>query len=115
MNTGDSDEQRRMILVAPALAVSAGRGRHGAAAWRDWALCAEVDPELFFPETGELADPAKRVCQACEVRAECLRYALDPPRALRCMGRPACGERLDLARQLRPGITPRRCRRRGAE
>ncbi len=50
-------------------------GRRGD--WRDRALCAEVDPELFFPDKGESSRPAKRVCAACEVRAECLQQALD--------------------------------------
>ena len=44
--------------------------------WRDRGLCAEVDPELFFPDKGESTVPAKRVCFACEVRAQCLEYAL---------------------------------------
>jgi WhiB family redox-sensing transcriptional regulator len=45
--------------------------------WRDLALCAQTDPDSFFPEKGESAEPAKRVCAACEVRAECLQDALD--------------------------------------
>lgn len=45
--------------------------------WADRALCAEVDPELFFPEKGQPVISAKRVCMACEVRAECLEYAID--------------------------------------
>lgn len=45
--------------------------------WQDKALCAEVDPELFFPEKGGSSRAAKRVCRSCEVRAECLRYALE--------------------------------------
>jgi WhiB family redox-sensing transcriptional regulator len=44
--------------------------------WQLWALCREVDPEAFFPEQGESARDAKRVCGLCEVRAECLEYAL---------------------------------------
>ena len=44
--------------------------------WQDLALCAEVDPGLFFIEKGGSTAPAKRVCQACEVRGECLEYAL---------------------------------------
>lgn len=44
--------------------------------WRDLALCAEIDPELWFPEKGESARPAKRVCRACPVRRECLADAL---------------------------------------
>lgn len=45
-------------------------------AWMDLALCAEVDPEAWFPEKGGSTYPAKRVCRSCEVRAECLEYAL---------------------------------------
>lgn len=49
--------------------------------WQDKALCAEVDPEIFFPEKGGSTRAAKRVCRSCEVRAECLEYALDNPDA----------------------------------
>lgn len=38
----------------------------------DSALCAQVDPELFFPEKGGTAAPAKAVCAACPVTALCL-------------------------------------------
>jgi len=44
--------------------------------WQERALCAETDPESFFPEKGGSTREAKRVCTACEVRAECLEYAL---------------------------------------
>jgi hypothetical protein len=44
--------------------------------WADQALCAEVDPELWFPEKGESARPAKQVCARCPVRRPCLDYAL---------------------------------------
>jgi WhiB family redox-sensing transcriptional regulator len=44
--------------------------------WQDLALCAETDPEAFFPEKGGSTREAKRVCRNCEVRAECLDYAL---------------------------------------
>jgi WhiB family redox-sensing transcriptional regulator len=45
-------------------------------AWQDRALCAQTDPEAFFPEKGGSTREAKRVCMSCEVRAECLEYAL---------------------------------------
>jgi WhiB family redox-sensing transcriptional regulator len=45
--------------------------------WQDFALCAEVDGELFFPEKGGSTREAKKVCRGCEVRAECLEFALD--------------------------------------
>lgn len=44
--------------------------------WRDSALCAQSDPELFFPEKGGSAARAKRVCASCPVRAECLEWSL---------------------------------------
>ncbi len=45
-------------------------------AWQAEALCAQTDPEAFFPEKGGSTREAKRVCQNCTVRAECLEYAL---------------------------------------
>ena len=44
--------------------------------WQERALCAETDPEAFFPEKGGSTREAKRICTGCEVRAECLEYAL---------------------------------------
>ncbi len=44
--------------------------------WRLDALCAETDPEAFFPEKGGSTREAKRVCTGCTVRAECLEFAL---------------------------------------
>jgi WhiB family transcriptional regulator, redox-sensing transcriptional regulator len=44
--------------------------------WRLNALCAQTDPEAFFPEKGGSTREAKRVCTGCDVRAECLEFAL---------------------------------------
>jgi WhiB family redox-sensing transcriptional regulator len=44
--------------------------------WQERALCAQTDPEAFFPEKGGSTREAKRICQGCEVRDECLDYAL---------------------------------------
>jgi WhiB family redox-sensing transcriptional regulator len=44
--------------------------------WRQDALCAETDPEAFFPEKGGSTREAKRVCAGCSVRTECLEAAL---------------------------------------
>ncbi len=46
------------------------------AAWQGRALCAQTDPEAFFPEKGGSTREAKSVCKVCEVRQECLEYAL---------------------------------------
>lgn len=45
--------------------------------WRLEALCAQTDPDLFFPEVGERNPAAKAVCGRCAVREECLAVALD--------------------------------------
>ena len=44
--------------------------------WQLAANCLGVDPDLFFPERGASTKEAKAVCQGCEVRADCLEYAL---------------------------------------
>jgi WhiB family redox-sensing transcriptional regulator len=44
--------------------------------WQLDALCAQVDPEIFFPEKGGSTREAKATCLGCDVRAECLTYAL---------------------------------------
>nr|WP_229904984.1 WhiB family transcriptional regulator [Lentzea cavernae] len=40
--------------------------------------CADEDPELFFPEPGQVgqAREAKKVCAACPIRMPCVSYAL---------------------------------------
>jgi WhiB family redox-sensing transcriptional regulator len=44
--------------------------------WQERALCAQTDPEAFFPEKGGSTREAKKICTDCEVKAECLDYAL---------------------------------------
>src|SRR5690625_1435088 len=44
--------------------------------WQDRALCAQTDPEACFPEKGGSTREAKKICTGCEVKAECLEYAL---------------------------------------
>ena len=53
-----------------------GADRDPALEWQEHALCAQTDPEAFFPEKGGSTREAKRVCQSCDVRVECLEYAL---------------------------------------
>jgi WhiB family redox-sensing transcriptional regulator len=48
----------------------------GALAWQAEALCAQTSPESFFPEKGGSTRDAKRICASCNVRAQCLEYAL---------------------------------------
>lgn len=44
--------------------------------WKTQGRCAEVDPDLFFPEKGESSNGAKLVCRGCEVQEQCLAYAM---------------------------------------
>lgn len=44
--------------------------------WREIALCAQIDYEIFFPEKGEPTTIAKEICQSCDVREQCLAYAI---------------------------------------
>ena len=44
--------------------------------WQEKALCAQTDPEAFFPEKGGSTREAKRICLGCEVKDACLDYAL---------------------------------------
>jgi WhiB family redox-sensing transcriptional regulator len=44
--------------------------------WQERALCSQTDPEAFFPEKGGSTREAKRICGRCDVKGECLEYAL---------------------------------------
>ena len=46
------------------------------APWVVDALCAQTDPEVFFPGKGDSLRPAKRVCMRCPVITECADYAI---------------------------------------
>ncbi len=51
-------------------------GEGGELLWQERALCAQTDPEAFFPEKGGSTREAKKVCLTCDVRSQCLEYAL---------------------------------------
>jgi WhiB family transcriptional regulator, redox-sensing transcriptional regulator len=64
-------------LVGQGIAGLLGIGTESdAQSWQERALCAETDPEAFFPEKGGSTREAKKICTGCEVKAECLEYAL---------------------------------------
>ena len=50
----------------------------GRQAWLDQAACRDLDPERFFPESGEQtkAAEAKAICAGCQVRDQCLDLAV---------------------------------------
>jgi WhiB family redox-sensing transcriptional regulator len=45
--------------------------------WQERAVCAQTDPESFFPEKGGSTREAKRICLGCDVKDECLEYAME--------------------------------------
>lgn len=45
-------------------------------AWQADSLCAQTDPEAFFPEKGGSTREAKKICGSCEVKNICLQVAL---------------------------------------
>ena len=67
--------------------------------WQDKALCAQVDPEIFFPEKGGSTRDPKRICAMCEVRPQCLDYALETGQAFGIWGGMSERERRALRRQ----------------
>ena len=83
-NLLDDDEDFSSDARTPAPAVAGNvlplfagvEDDEGPLSWQERALCAQTDPEAFFPEKGGSTREAKKVCTQCEVRAECLEYAL---------------------------------------
>src|SRR5690349_17920751 len=85
-----------MRSLRPAHEAAAPHGPHGQAHlarfprkedspamdWRNRSACLDEDPELFFPigNTGPAIlqiEEAKQVCRRCEVREQCLAWALE--------------------------------------
>ena len=44
--------------------------------WQDEANCKGANADLFFPERGASTRSAKAICRECEVRADCLEFAI---------------------------------------
>lgn len=49
------------------------------AAELELALCAQADPEEWFPGKGGSTRQAKRICGRCDIQARCLSAALGSP------------------------------------
>ena len=45
--------------------------------WQDLANCATTDPDLLVLDSGASTIPAKKICAACDVREQCLQFAID--------------------------------------
>jgi WhiB family redox-sensing transcriptional regulator len=71
-------------------------------------VCAQIDPELWFPEKGGNNSAAKELCTTCDFQVACLRYALGE----RIYGMPIAGiwggtsvqERKQLLRAAAAGV-----------
>lgn len=77
--------------------------------WATDALCAQTDPEAFYPEKGGSTRGAKAVCGACDVRDDCLAYALEHGERWGIWGGPSERERRRLIKV--PDAQPRLCAR----
>lgn len=67
--------------------------------WQARANCIGVDPDIFFPERGASTKEAKGICTACEVRPDCLEYALENSEKFGIWGGTSERERRRLRRQ----------------
>ena len=45
--------------------------------WQVDAPCSQADPDAWFPEKGGSTAEAKRICAGCDVREQCLEWALE--------------------------------------
>jgi WhiB family redox-sensing transcriptional regulator len=68
--------------------------------WQEDALCAQIDPEMFFPEKGGSTKDAKAICASCDVREKCLQYALENNQRFGVWGGLSERQRRLLRRQL---------------
>lgn len=58
------------------LAIEVLGGTHGpGTAWMRDAVCAQTDPDAFFPEKGQSSAAARLVCRGCPVRDACREWA----------------------------------------
>lgn len=68
--------------------------------WQERGLCMQTDPEAFYPEKGGSTREAKKVCQSCEVREDCLNAALQNDERFGIWGGLSERERRKLKRSL---------------
>ena len=64
-------------LGVPGVRQQAAEEGENPLAWQSDSLCAQTDPEAFFPEKGGSTRDAKKICSSCEARQRCLDYALE--------------------------------------
>lgn len=67
--------------------------------WNTMGACAGKDTEAFFPEVGQTANDARKFCARCDVREECLKYALDHNEDFGVWGGKTAFERKEMRRE----------------
>jgi WhiB family redox-sensing transcriptional regulator len=67
--------------------------------WQEQALCAQSDPDTWFPERGGSTRAAKQTCFRCDIRDRCLQYALDTDQRYGVWGGKSEHERARMRRQ----------------
>lgn len=69
--TAQANDIGMVSLFAELEAIAAANG------WMSAGVCTQTDAEAFFPIKGSSPRQAKKICAGCEVRNQCLQYALD--------------------------------------
>jgi WhiB family redox-sensing transcriptional regulator len=72
-DTGETERAARLREMKERLSASL---RTYSEPWMADAICAQTDPDAFFPEKGGSTAEAKRVCFSCPVSEVCLEWAL---------------------------------------
>jgi len=62
-------------------------------------VCAQSDPDAFFPEKGEAVAAAKKICKACPLKEICLEFSLVNQETHGIWGGVAYGERRRLVKR----------------
>lgn len=68
--------------------------------WQIGAICAQTDPELFFPQKGINNRIAKRLCRRCPIQADCLKASLDGEEEYGVWGGAGKRDRLLMLREI---------------
>lgn len=71
--------------------------------WRQFALCIDQPPSFFFPESAESNAPAKRICEMCAVRLDCLDYAITTGQEFGIWGGTVGKERTSIRKMVASG------------
>jgi WhiB family redox-sensing transcriptional regulator len=85
---------------------------HVPARWRAEGACVSADPDLFFPispagKGAEQIARAQRICAGCQVRRQCLDFAMDTGETAGIWGGTTPEERIRARRDMTARREPR--------